>query len=42
MTNKNDRPYFTSSSFSKAFKKQFNDFNVYNLRKAISIIAFLK
>jgi hypothetical protein len=36
ISSKQGKPYSTSSSFSKAFKKQFNDFNVYDLRKAIT------
>ena len=34
ISSKQGKPYLTSSSFSKAFKKRFNDYNVYDLRKA--------
>jgi integrase len=36
ISNKEGKPYLTSSSFSKAFKKKFNNIPVYTLRKAIT------
>ena len=36
ITSKQGKPYLNSSSFSKAFKKRFNNITVYDLRKAIT------
>ena len=36
VTNQNDKLYQSSSAFTKAFKKEFNDYTPYDLRKAIS------
>jgi len=36
LTSKQGKPYLNSSSFSKAFKKRFNNITVYDLRKAIT------
>ena len=36
ITSKQEKPYLNSSSFSKAFKKRFNNITVYDLRKAIT------
>jgi hypothetical protein len=36
VTNQNDKLYQSSSAFTKAFKKEFNDYTPYDLRKATS------
>jgi hypothetical protein len=36
VTNQSDKLYQSSSAFTKAFKKEFNDYTPYCLRKAIS------
>jgi len=36
VTNQNDKLYQSSSAFTKAFKKEFNDYTPYDLRRAIS------
>ena len=36
VTNQNDKLYQSSSAFTKMFKKEFNDYTPYDLRKAIS------
>ena len=36
ITNQNDELYQSSSAFTKMFKKEFNDYTPYCLRKAIS------
>ena len=34
ISSKQRKPYLNSSSFSKAFKKRFNNITIYDLRKA--------
>ena len=36
VTNQSDKLYQSSSAFTKAFKKEFNDYTPYCLRKAVS------
>jgi integrase len=36
VTNQNDKLYQSSSAFTKMFKKEFNDYTPYDLRRAIS------